>query len=74
MAASNRPSQAESQSIVLEDIHFSYGQVDALRGVSLVMGSGAIGLLGPNGAGKSTLLRIMLGFLSPQKRRGQVLG
>jgi len=74
MAAPNRPYEADTQSIVLEDIHFSYGQVDALRGVSLVMGSGAIGLLGPNGAGKSTLLRIMLGFLSPQKGRGQVLG
>jgi ABC-2 type transport system ATP-binding protein len=64
----------DAQSIAMEDIHFSYGKVDALRGVSLVMGSGAIGLLGPNGAGKSTLLRIMLGFLSPQRGQGRVLG
>ncbi len=64
----------DAQSIALEDIHFSYGKVDALRGVSLVMGSGAIGLLGPNGAGKSTLLRILLGFLSPQRGQGRVLG
>ena len=64
----------EQQSLVLEDIHFSYGQVAALRGVSLTMGSGAIGLLGPNGAGKSTLLRIILGFLSPHKGQGRVLG
>ena len=64
----------EPQTVVLEDIHFSYGSVHALQGVSLAMGSGAVGLLGPNGAGKSTLLRIMLGFLSPQHGRGQVLG
>lgn len=64
----------ETQTIILEDIHFSYGAVDALRGVSLSMGAGAVGLLGPNGAGKSTLLRILLGFLTPQKGRGQVLG
>ncbi len=64
----------ETQTIILEDIRFSYGSVEALRGVSLKMGSGAVGLLGPNGAGKSTLLRIMLGFLPPQKGSGQVLG
>ncbi|OGD25648.1 MAG: hypothetical protein A2Y56_07785 [Candidatus Aminicenantes bacterium RBG_13_63_10] len=64
----------EEQSLVLEDIHFAYGPVAALRGVSLTMGSGAIGLLGPNGAGKSTLLRIMLGFLPPHQGRGRVLG
>lgn len=64
----------EAQNVILEDIHFSYGTVQALDGVSLTMGAGAIGLLGPNGAGKSTLLRILLGFLTPQKGRGRVLG
>ncbi|MDH4258001.1 MAG: ABC transporter ATP-binding protein, partial [Candidatus Aminicenantes bacterium] len=34
----------------------------------------AIGLLGPNGAGKSTLIRIMLGFLSPDRGEGRILG
>jgi ABC-2 type transport system ATP-binding protein len=64
----------ESQTIALTDIQFSYGRVEALSGVSLSIGQGAVGLLGPNGAGKSTLLRIMLGFLSPQKGQGRVLG
>ena len=31
--------------------------VQALRGVSLDVGTGMLGLLGPNGAGKSTLMR-----------------
>lgn len=61
-------------SIELTNIHFSYGPVRALNGVSLKLEAGAIGLLGPNGAGKSTLLKIMLGFLTPDEGEGKVLG
>lgn len=63
-------------SIEISDLHFSYGKVKALDGVSLSLpsDSGAIGLLGPNGAGKSTLLRILLGFLPPERGEGKVFG
>lgn len=61
-------------SIELQNIHFSYGRVKALKGISLSIDKGATGLLGPNGAGKSTLLKIMLGFLTPDQGDGQVLG
>lgn len=61
-------------SIELQNIHFSYGRVKALNGISLTIGEGATGLLGPNGAGKSTLLKIMLGFLKPAEGQGKVLG
>lgn len=61
-------------SIEVKDIHFSYGKVKALEGVSLDLSHGAIGLLGPNGAGKSTLIRLLLGFLSPDRGEGRVLG
>jgi len=60
--------------IELHDIHFRYGSVTALDGVDLDLGEGACGLLGPNGAGKSTLLRVLLGFLTPQRGAGTVLG
>lgn len=60
--------------IELKNVHFSYGQTPALRGISMSLGEGATGLLGPNGAGKSTLLRILLGFLPPQQGEGRVLG
>ncbi|MCK4557169.1 MAG: ATP-binding cassette domain-containing protein, partial [Candidatus Aminicenantes bacterium] len=60
-------------SIEVKDIHFSYGKIKALDGVSLDLSQGAIGLLGPNGAGKSTLIRIMLGFLSPDGGEGRIL-
>jgi len=58
----------------ISDLHFSYGKIKALDGISLTLGEGAVGLLGPNGAGKSTLLRILLGFLAPQRGQGRVLG
>jgi ABC-2 type transport system ATP-binding protein len=61
-------------SVEIKDIHFSYGKVKALEGVSLDLPQGAVGLLGPNGAGKSTLIRLLLGFLSPDKGGGRVLG
>jgi ABC-2 type transport system ATP-binding protein len=60
--------------VEVKDLHFSYGPVKALDGVSLALEEGAVGLLGPNGAGKSTLLRLLLGFLKPQSGEGRVLG
>jgi ABC-type branched-subunit amino acid transport system ATPase component len=50
----------------LDDVHFSYGSVPVLFGVSLVVGEGEIlGLLGTNGAGKSTVLRVLAGLETP---------
>ena len=50
----------------LDDVHFSYGPVPVLFGVSLVVGEGEIlGLLGTNGAGKSTVLRVLAGLETP---------
>jgi len=46
------------------DIHKSYGDTAALRGVSLEVGEGEVfGLLGPNGAGKTTLIRILMDII-----------
>lgn len=61
----------------LVDIHHisrSYGQLRALRDVTLVLEPGAIGLVGNNGAGKSTLLKILLGLLAPDAGHGKILG
>ncbi len=50
----------------LEDIHFSYGSVPVLFGVSLGIEPGEVlGLLGTNGAGKSTVLRVLAGLEAP---------
>jgi len=46
----------------LEDGHVSYGQLPAVRGVSLSLGEGDIlAVIGANGAGKSTLLKAIAG-------------
>lgn len=42
-----------------------YGNLWALRGVSLDVDRGVVGLLGPNGAGKSTLMRILATLSRP---------
>lgn len=46
------------------DLHVSYGQVDAVRGVSLKLEPREIiSVIGPNGAGKTTLLAAAMGLL-----------
>ncbi len=48
----------------VEDIHVAYGQVEAVRGVSLKVPRGKIAtVIGPNGAGKTTLLSAVMGLL-----------
>ncbi len=49
--------------LTVSDLHVQYGQVQALRGVSLQVGSGeTVCLIGANGAGKSTLLNAISGI------------
>jgi branched-chain amino acid transport system ATP-binding protein len=46
------------------DLHVSYGQVDAVRGVTLALQPRQIvSVIGPNGAGKTTLLAAAMGLL-----------
>jgi len=48
----------------VEDLHVSYGKVEAVSGVSLEMQAGQIvTVIGPNGAGKTTLLAALMGLL-----------
>ncbi len=56
----------------LKDIHSYYGNIHALKGVSLTVDNGEIvTLIGSNGAGKSTTLRTIQGIIRP--RQGTIL-
>ena len=51
----------------LDDIHVFYGNIEALKGVSMTVGRGEIvTLIGSNGAGKSTTLRAISGTNRPR--------
>jgi len=52
-----------------------YGQVEALRGVSLAIQPGEIvAMLGPNGAGKTTSISLMLGLRQPTGGQVRLFG
>jgi branched-chain amino acid transport system ATP-binding protein len=56
----------------VEDLHVYYGEIHALKGISLRVAQGEIvALLGNNGAGKTTTLKTISGLLKP--RQGRVL-
>jgi len=56
----------------VDDIHTYYGNIHALKGISLTVEEGEIvTLIGANGAGKSTTLWTISGLLKP--RHGRVL-
>ncbi len=61
--------------IKVDDIHKSFGDVHALRGISFEAPDGKItGLLGPNGAGKSTTLRVLYTVLKPDEGSASIDG
>jgi branched-chain amino acid transport system ATP-binding protein len=51
----------------LKDVHTYYGNIHALKGISLIVNDGEIvSLIGSNGAGKSTTLRTIQGLNKPR--------
>jgi branched-chain amino acid transport system ATP-binding protein len=64
-------------SAVLEthDLSRRFGGVDAVAGLSVVVGEGTVlGVIGPNGAGKSTLINLITGHVKPSEGRVMVDG
>ena len=61
--------------IVIDNLHKSYGNVQAVKGISMRVEQGEIfGFLGPNGAGKTTTIRCMLDVIRPTSGTLRVLG
>ncbi len=69
MIASSTPA------IEVEDLVKSYGDVDAVRGVSFTVPPGEVfGFLGPNGAGKSTTINVLCTLARPTSGAARVSG
>lgn len=61
--------------IEVRDLRKSYGEFEAVRGVSFDAGpGGVVGILGPNGAGKTTILRVLSGYHGPTSGSVRVAG
>jgi branched-chain amino acid transport system ATP-binding protein len=59
----------------IEDLHVYYGQIYALRGITLRVKEGEIvAVLGNNGAGKTTTLKTVSGLLRPRKGGVRLMG
>jgi ABC-2 type transport system ATP-binding protein len=61
--------------IEVEELRKSYGDVEAVRGVSFDVAAGEVfGFLGPNGAGKTTTINILCTLAKPSGGRAFVAG
>ena len=61
--------------IEIQNLKKSFGELHAVRGVSLEAAEGEIlSLLGPNGAGKSTVISMVSGLLAPDGGDASIMG
>ena len=66
---------ANGAAISAEDLRFSYGEIEAVKGISFEIAPGEIfGFLGPNGAGKTTTIKMLTGQLQPKGGSVRILG
>ena len=67
--------QTDGLAIEVRDLRKSYGEVEAVRGVSFEVFRGEVFcLLGPNGAGKTTTVEILEGYRTRTAGEARVLG
>ena len=60
--------------IEIENLKKSYGDIEAVKGISFKIYKGEMfGLVGPDGAGKTTTIRILCGLVSPDSGSAYVL-
>ena len=69
------PPVLTSTRLKLDGLHFAYGEVQVLSGVSIAAEPGeVVGVLGPNGCGKTTLFKLIIGSLKQASGRIDVDG
>src|ERR687888_1011272 len=68
-------SAAVAPVVSVRDLRKSYGELEAVRGISFELERGEVfGLLGPNGAGKTTTVEILEGYRRRDDGAVEVLG
>ena len=73
--AGRRDSAVLPLAVDLRGVHKSFGPVQAVRGVTLAVGSGEVmAFLGPNGAGKTSTIDMVLGLSRPDAGAVEVYG
>ena len=66
---------SDDTAVLVEDVHKSFGTVDALQGIDFSVPAGSIlGILGPNGAGKTTTVKVLATLVKPDRGRAVVSG
>ena len=69
------PPASDGAAISVEQMHKSFGNVHALRGIDFTVRRGTVlGVLGPNGAGKTTAVRILSTLLQPDSGTAHIEG
>jgi ABC-2 type transport system ATP-binding protein len=68
------PPMIQENVVEISGLTHDYGEVVALRDLSLQVPHGVTGLVGANGAGKTTMLRLILGLLHPTNGAMTVMG
>jgi ABC-2 type transport system ATP-binding protein len=64
-----------NDAINIENLKKSYGNIEAVKGISFSVQKGEMfGLVGPDGAGKTTTIRILCGLIDPEEGSVAVLG
>jgi ABC-2 type transport system ATP-binding protein len=64
-----------SQAVVVDELRKSFGDLEAVRGISFEVEAGELfGFLGPNGAGKTTSISMLCTLLTPTSGRAVVNG
>jgi ABC-2 type transport system ATP-binding protein len=66
---------ADGYAIRVEQLHKSFGKVQAVRGIDFAVPRGTVlGVLGPNGAGKTTTVRMLTTLLPPDSGNAWIEG